>query len=170
MTAKCPKCNSAQQPDAWICTSCGFNIGLYRKEHGEEFPPSAPAQPQQPQRSGGSSGWGSNPSSGGGKYGGVYGGSSASGRNTQYGRTTSGSVHTYMWEAIGVTLCCNLLFGIVAIIMAAQAAGMAKAGDMAGAEKKANEAKTCLTWGFFIGLVVIGLKLAFGLNLGWNSG
>lgn len=72
----------------------------------------------------------------------------------------------WLVESILVTLFCCLPFGIVGIVNAANVNSRAAAGDMAGAQAAANEAKKWTKIGFFIGLGVIVLYVLFVLVLG----
>jgi len=51
------------------------------------------------------------------------------------------SMPNYLVQSILVTLCCCMPFGIVAIVYAAQVNSKLAAGDMAGAQLSANNAK-----------------------------
>jgi hypothetical protein len=68
----------------------------------------------------------------------------------------------YLVEAILVTLCCCLPFGVVSIIYAAQVNGKFNAGDQAGAMASAETAKKWAMWGLIAGL--ISNALVFGLQ------
>jgi len=59
----------------------------------------------------------------------------------------------YLVQAILVTLCCCLPFGIVAIVYAAQVNGLAQSGNYAGAMAKSEDAKKWCWIGFICGLV-----------------
>ena len=62
------------------------------------------------------------------------------------------SVPNYLVQAIMVTLCCCLPFGIVSIVYAAQANAKVKVGDLQGAMEASSKAKTWCWVGFGIGL------------------
>jgi hypothetical protein len=59
-----------------------------------------------------------------------------------YGQPPPAQIQTYLIPAIVVTVLCCLPTGIAAIVYAAQASSKAKVGDMAGATKAANNART----------------------------
>jgi hypothetical protein len=70
----------------------------------------------------------------------------------------------YLVEAILVTLCCCMPFGIVAIVYAAQVSSKAAAGDLAGAQAAANNAKLWSWIGFgcwLVGAVCYGIFVGF---------
>lgn len=71
----------------------------------------------------------------------------------------SARIENHLTGAILTTLCCCMPFGIVSIVYAAKVNGLVAAGDLVGAQKAADQAKTWITWGVGIGL---GLQL---LNL-----
>jgi hypothetical protein len=60
----------------------------------------------------------------------------------------------YLPWAIAVTICCCLPGGIVSIVYAVQADSKAKAGDFAGADEAAKNAKTWLWVSFGVGFVI----------------
>jgi interferon-induced transmembrane protein len=64
------------------------------------------------------------------------------------------SIPNHLTEAILVTICCCVPFGIVAIVYAAQVNGKLQAGDVAGAQDSADKAKMWCWIGFGLGLVV----------------
>lgn len=72
-----------------------------------------------------------------------------------------GPVKNYLVEAILVTVCCCLPFGIAAIVFAAQVDGKLKAGDYAGAVESAAKAKQFVTWGVIGGVILGGLYAVF---------
>ncbi len=76
---------------------------------------------------------------------------------------TTEKVPNYLVQAILVTICCCLPFGIVGIVFAAQVNGKLSAGDTAGAIESSQKAKFWTMLGFWIGLginlVVIGFQL-----------
>jgi uncharacterized membrane protein YvbJ len=63
------------------------------------------------------------------------------------------NIPNYLVQAILITICCCLPFGIAAIVFAAQVNGKAQAGDIAGAMESSRKAKMWCWWGFGIGLV-----------------
>lgn len=65
-------------------------------------------------------------------------------------------IQNHLGFAIFVTLCCCLPLGIVSLIFAAQVNSKLAAGDVAGAQKSAQTART---WGFIA--FIVGL-LTFG--------
>ena len=72
------------------------------------------------------------------------------------------SVQSYLIPAIVVTLLCFLPTGIVAIIFAAQVSSKQQAGDLAGATKASNNAKTWVIVSVVTGLIFWALVLASG--------
>lgn len=67
-----------------------------------------------------------------------------------------GTVPTYLWQAIVVTLFCCMPFGIAAIVFASKVDGLLARGDLAGAQ---NASKSARTWCW----VSLGLGLLFML-------
>ncbi len=63
-------------------------------------------------------------------------------------------------EAILVTVCCCLPFGIVSIVKAAQANGLADAGEYEGAQRLTRDAHSWALWGLFSGIALVVLRLA----------
>jgi hypothetical protein len=61
---------------------------------------------------------------------------------------------TYLTEAIAVTLCCCVPFGIVSLVYAGQVKGKYDGGDYQGAVGVSGKAKGWCTAGFIIGLLV----------------
>jgi len=147
MSINCPKCNSTQQPDAWICTSCGFNIGLWKRERGEQMP----AVDQLTKGSSGGGSWSETGFSSAGRDRGHYDAPRVgatpprrTGGGPRLERPVPTRVHSYMWEAVFVTvICCNPI-GILGIINAARATGLAQAGDGHGAQRAADAARNCV--------------------------
>jgi hypothetical protein len=70
---------------------------------------------------------------------------------------------SYLVEAILVTLCCCLPFGIAGIVYAAQVNSKFQAGDFAGAAAAAESAKKWVLIGFITG--IIANVLIFGLQI-----
>ena len=66
----------------------------------------------------------------------------------------SARIENHLTGAILTTLCCCMPFGIVSIVYAAKVNGLVAAGDLAGAQKAADQAKTWIAWGVGIGVVV----------------
>ena len=64
-------------------------------------------------------------------------------------------IPSYLWQSIVVTLFCCQIFGIIAIVFAAQVDGLKRAGDLVGARAASDKAKTWCFWGMISGLVVI---------------
>ena len=67
-------------------------------------------------------------------------------------------IPNYLVQAILVTLCCCLPFGIVSIVYAAQANAKVKAGDLQGAIEASSKAKMWSWIGFGVGCYIF-LKL-----------
>ena len=70
----------------------------------------------------------------------------------------------YLIQAIVVTLCCCLPFGIVAIVYAARVNPKIQAGDLAGAR---SDSKSALTWiwlSAIFGFIIQVLFLLIGLQ------
>ena len=72
-------------------------------------------------------------------------------------------IRNYLLPAIFVTFCCCMPFGIVAIVFAAQVSTKVAAGDLAGAQAAANNAKLWSWIGFGCGL---GGAILYGLFFG----
>ncbi|MFK7973189.1 MAG: CD225/dispanin family protein [Bacteroidia bacterium] len=72
----------------------------------------------------------------------------------------------WLVESILVTIFCCLPFGVAGIVFASQVNSKFEAGDYAGANKAAADAKKWTKIGFFIGIAVIVLYLIFMFALG----
>ncbi len=68
-------------------------------------------------------------------------------------------VENNLVQAILVTMCCCLPFGIVSIVYASQVDGFARSGDRVAAEDAADKAQSWANWGFGVGLFWIVLYL-----------
>ncbi|MBN2019073.1 MAG: CD225/dispanin family protein [Sedimentisphaerales bacterium] len=77
--------------------------------------------------------------------------------------TTQMKIPNYLVQAILITLCCCLPFGIVSIVYAAQVNSKVQAGDIQGALDASGKAKMWCWIGFALGLVAniiaIGVQL-----------
>ncbi len=73
------------------------------------------------------------------------------------------AMKNYLVPSILVTLCCCMPLGIVAIVFAAQVNTKLAAGDYAGAEASAKNAKMWCWIGFGLGLVI---AIAYGIVTG----
>jgi hypothetical protein len=73
------------------------------------------------------------------------------------------NIPNYLAQAILVTLCCCIPFGVVAIVYAAQVNSKLQVGDVAGAEAASKQAKMFCWLGFGLGLpiVIIGGLIQF---------
>ena len=78
---------------------------------------------------------------------------------TNYQNPTEFNIPPKNWlvESILVTVLCCLPFGIAGIINASKVEGLFLAGDIAGANKAAADAKKWTMYGLFTGLTVIVL-------------
>jgi uncharacterized membrane protein YvbJ len=74
--------------------------------------------------------------------------------------TTATKIPNYLVQAILVTLCCCIPFGIVSIVYAAQVNGKVQAGDIQGALDASRKAKMWCWLGFGIGLVIGLISIA----------
>ena len=72
-------------------------------------------------------------------------------------------IPNHLMEAILVTLCCCVPFGIPAIVYAAQVSGKVAAGDIAGALESSRKAKMWSWIGFGAGVGIGLLYLLLGL-------
>jgi uncharacterized membrane protein YvbJ len=70
-----------------------------------------------------------------------------------HGPVTQVAIPNYLVQAIIITLCCCLPFGIVAIVYAAQVNTKAKVGDIQGAVDSSGKARMWCWIGFACGLV-----------------
>jgi hypothetical protein len=70
-----------------------------------------------------------------------------------HGPVTPVTIPNYLAQAILITLCCCLPFGIVSIVYAAQVNAKAKAGDIQGALDASGKAKMWCWIGFGVGIV-----------------
>ncbi len=77
-------------------------------------------------------------------------------------------VKNYLVQAILVTLFCNLLFGIIAIIHAAKVDSLISKGDVVGARIASNTAKIWINISFFLFLFVLIAYIIFGAVQGWD--
>lgn len=77
-------------------------------------------------------------------------------------------IPNYLVQAILVTLCCCLPFGIVSIVYAAQVNTKIQTGDIRGALDASDKAKTWCWVGFGIGLlsniIILGLEVIGALS------
>ncbi len=69
-------------------------------------------------------------------------------------RTNDNPPKTYLTESILVTLFCCLLFGILGIVEANRVSDLVAKGDMDGARKASEEAKTWVQTGVIVGIVI----------------
>jgi len=63
-------------------------------------------------------------------------------------------VPSYLWQSIGLTLCCCLPFGIVAIVYSAQVNSKLAAGDIAGAVGASAKARMWCWVALVVGVLV----------------
>lgn len=70
-----------------------------------------------------------------------------------------------VWAILSTVLCC-LPLGIVAIVKATQVNTLWAQGDVAGAQKSAEDAKKFAMWGAIAGVVVAVLYVVFFLVMG----
>jgi len=73
------------------------------------------------------------------------------------------NIKTYMVESILVTLFCNLLFGIIAIVNASKVSSLLAQGNVAGAMEASKKAKFWCIVALVIGIV--GTVLTVGLAI-----
>jgi hypothetical protein len=77
------------------------------------------------------------------------------------------SVHTnnppksWLVESVLATLLCCLPLGIVGIVYAAKVNGLYQNGDVIGAQRASEQAKTWVLWSFGVGLFFVLIGLAF---------
>ena len=76
---------------------------------------------------------------------------------------------TWLLESILVTLFCCLPLGIVGIINAANVSSKYESGDIEGSKKASQEAAKWTKYGFFIGLIIGVLYLAFFFIFGASA-
>jgi hypothetical protein len=76
-------------------------------------------------------------------------------------------IPNYLAQAVLVTLCCCLPFGVVAIVNASKVNTHIQAGDYRAAREASDEAKKWAMIGFVCGLIIQPLALA--LNIMANS-
>jgi hypothetical protein len=83
-----------------------------------------------------------------------------------YAANVPATISTHLLEAILVTLCCCMPFGIVAIVFATQVSSKLQAGDIQGALQASKNAKTWAWVGFGAGLAVaLGYALLVALGV-----
>ena len=76
-------------------------------------------------------------------------------------------IPNYLTQAILVTIFCCLPAGIVSIVYAAQVNGKAAAGDIEGARRDSNNAKTWAWVAFGLALAIVGVYvLIFNCRIG----
>jgi uncharacterized membrane protein YvbJ len=80
--------------------------------------------------------------------------------------STQSPPKTWLIESILVTLFCCLPLGIVGIVNASKVESRFYAGNVDEANRLSAEAKKWITWGFWIGLVVIIIYIIFYVILG----
>ena len=68
-------------------------------------------------------------------------------------------IHTYLTEAILVTVLCFAPFGIVSIVYAAQVSGFLRRGDIARAKKASAMARTWMFVGILTGVGIVLLVI-----------
>lgn len=81
-------------------------------------------------------------------------------RYTPYGGRPAEHIPNHLVPAILVTICCCLPFGIVSIVYAAQVNGKISNGDLAGARRDSESAKT---WAW----ISFGIGIPANILLGW---
>ncbi len=69
-------------------------------------------------------------------------------------------IPNYLVQAVLVTLCCCLPFGIVAIVNASKVNTLVQAGDYQAAQQASDDAKKWVTIGFVCGLISNGVVIA----------
>jgi hypothetical protein len=77
-------------------------------------------------------------------------------------------IPNYLTQAILVTLCCCVPFGIVAIVNASKVNSLVQAGDYRAAREASDEAKKWCMIGFILGLIATPILIF--LNIMANSG
>lgn len=90
--------------------------------------------------------------------------------NTGGGPVSGAPPKNWLVESILVTLFCCLPFGIAGIVNASKVESKFAMGDVAGAQKAAEEAAKWTKIGFFVGLGVIVLYFIFVVVLGVAGG
>ena len=75
--------------------------------------------------------------------------------------TPTEKVKNYLVEAILVTICCCLPFGIPAIVYAALSSGKMSSGDIEGAKKMASNARMWCLIGLGMGLLMMVLQSVY---------
>lgn len=81
-----------------------------------------------------------------------------------------GDVPNYLVQAVLVTLCCCLPFGIVAIIKAAQVNTLLAKGDYDDAVRASEEAKKWCWIAFALGLIGVPISIVLQLLAGGGGG
>jgi hypothetical protein len=77
---------------------------------------------------------------------------------------------TWLVESILVTILCCLPFGIAGIVNASSVESRFRSGDIEGAKRASEQAGKWTKWGFFSGIIVIGLYIIFIVILGVGAG
>jgi ribosomal protein L40E len=128
----CSKCGAKNHDDATRCIICGTALARPPEAAAAAgAPPTAPA-PGQP----------------------VAVSAPPSGAGVPPAPVAAAQIATYLVPAILTTLFCCMPFGVVAIVYAAQVQTKLQAGDVAGAMKSSQSAKTWCWVSFGIGLAV----------------
>ncbi|HEV7586982.1 MAG TPA: CD225/dispanin family protein [Longimicrobium sp.] len=187
----CPDCANQYPDDAPYCPNCGRpNPARQAGAAGGATGAAQPETPagtgptsggytagtgstagggytQGPSSGGYSAGAGS-PSGAGGGYGepggggaGGYGGGGGGYGGAPAGGSPPQQIPNYLVQAILVTLCCCLPFGIVSIVYATQVNTKRDVGDIAGAIEASNNAKKWAMIGAGVGVVWILIIAAF---------
>ena len=79
-------------------------------------------------------------------------------------RKPDATVPSYLTQAILVTLCCCLPFGIAAIVHAAKVNSHLARGEYEQAVKASEEAKKWCWFGFFFGIIANGIYFVFRMS------
>ena len=149
----CPNCGNQMSDAAPACPHCGRPNTPAASTGAPETPASGPASP------GGEAGYGSQPGGYGGGPQGGYGAPPGGGHGAYTPppgahRGPVPDIPNYLVQAILVTFCCCLPFGIPAIIYASQVNTKKGVGDIAGAQEASANAKKWSWIAFGCGIVV----------------
>lgn len=82
------------------------------------------------------------------------------------GATSGVAIDTWLWQSIVATVACCMPLGIPAIVFSSQAQAAINMGNLAEAQRKADQAKTFVLIAAGLGLVPVALMIFWVFGLG----